>query len=73
MSEPVTTEDSWASAIRLANHYPTLPLINEHTDSSQLIFPHVNERYVGIYNKNGRVGMYTKDVRHFYRIQTRKH
>jgi hypothetical protein len=63
MSEPVTAEDSWVSAIRIASNYPTLPLIDEHNDSNQLVFPHVNERYAAIYNKNGRIGMYTKDVR----------
>jgi hypothetical protein len=65
MSEPVTSEDSWSTAMKISQARPSaafMPSIEEFTGPN-MVLPHVNEKYSSIYNKNGRIGLYTREVR----------
>ena len=57
MSEPVL-DRSWEDDLEERGH-SSLFSIKEETETT---LPHLLEKYAAVYNKNGRVGIYTKEV-----------
>jgi len=53
-SEPWIQDSSWAAHI---------PLASNESNSTSTMLPNISEKYSDIYNKNGRIGIYTREER----------
>ena len=63
MSEPWTTKDSQKIALKYINPLASSVMgVSNGVQHIEQSLPHMLDKYSAIYNKNGRVGIYTKDV-----------
>lgn len=63
MSEPWTTSDMSHTWVKYVNPVLNLDLANDmRSFKLDSTLPHRMEKYSAIYNKSGRIGIYTKEV-----------
>ena len=60
LSESWANEDTWRKTIQIAQASDSNGI---STDVSGIILPYMLDKYSSIYNKNGRIGIYSRDER----------
>jgi hypothetical protein len=59
MSESWTLDDSWSKNIHLAHNNAD----KDPSDAQGVILPYMLDKYSTIYNRNGRIGVYSREER----------